>query len=81
MPTVRERVESQDEGQRRVSGLYRANGLVPAWERVWDGGRDITHQPPSTWPWPYSDYVSGKRGEAIRRDYLRWHTEALANHA
>jgi hypothetical protein len=75
---MRERVESADEGRERVSRLYRTHGLVPSWDRVWLEGVDITHQPPSTWPWPYSDYVAGKRGTVIRQRYLREHAEAVA---
>lgn len=71
-------MERQEDERKRVAALYRAHGLLPAWERVWDQGRDVTSEPPSTWPWPYSLYVSGGRGKAQQEDYLRWHAEAVA---
>lgn len=71
-------MERQDDERTRVSATYRRHGLVPTWERVWDEGVDITHQPPSTWKWPHSMYVSRQRGESIRQSYLAWYAEALA---
>lgn len=73
-PTV-PAVEKQDEERERASALDRRRGLVHARERVWREGVDVTHEPPSTWEWPYSDYIAGKRGEAIRERYLQAHAE------
>lgn len=74
----RDQVDSPEEQRERVSQLYRTHGMVQPSERVWRGGVDVTHEPPSTWPWPYSMYVSGARGEEQRRLYLHWHEEAAA---
>lgn len=68
----------QEDETERVGRLYRAHGMIPSSQRVWRHGRDVTHEPPSTWPWPYSLYVSGARGAALQADYLRWHAEAVA---
>ncbi|HEV7957379.1 MAG: putative diguanylate cyclase [Microbacteriaceae bacterium] len=37
-----------------VAHLYRAAGIAPPWERVWDGERDVTEEPPEEWPWPWN---------------------------
>lgn len=71
-------VATPEEHSDRTSRLYRAHGMVPSSDRVWRGGRDVTHEPPSTWGFPYSLYVSGARGAALQADYLRWHAEAVA---
>lgn len=38
--------------------LYLSHGLIPPWLRVWSEGRDITNEPPETWPWPWSKYYA-----------------------
>ena len=34
----------------RVNNVYLRHGMIPSWERVWDGGVDVTDADPSTWP-------------------------------
>jgi hypothetical protein len=42
--------------------LCRAEGMEPAWTRVWRNGRDVTDEDPSTWPWPWHpDKKPGQR--------------------
>jgi lysophospholipase L1-like esterase len=37
-----------------MARLYEEAGVPPPWEKVWDGQRDLTHEPPETWPWPWN---------------------------
>ena len=54
----------------RVARLHHENYNEPApWRRVYDGGRDITDQDPSTWPWPWRDDGQG-HGRKARRSKL-----------
>jgi lysophospholipase L1-like esterase len=39
-----------------VAQLYDEAGIPPPWERVWDGERDLTAEPPETWPWPWNPH-------------------------
>lgn len=37
-----------------IAQMYEAVGIAPPWERVWDGTRDVTNEPPESWPWPWN---------------------------
>lgn len=38
--------------------FFHSRGERVPWEKVYAGGRDVTDQPPETWPWPWSRYYA-----------------------
>ena len=49
---------SHDSAVQAELAWYHLRGLRCPWEKVYRGGRDVTDDDPSTWPWPWSMYYA-----------------------
>lgn len=50
----RRRLEPTTDYGRTQAEIERRLGLEPNWLRVWRDGKDVTHEDPATWPWPWN---------------------------
>ena len=45
---------AEDEEERWARHYRERFGVEPPWLRVWKDGRDVTDEPPETWPYPWN---------------------------